>query len=142
VGGLHKNVVFYVSKIKVLEFCNKLIIGKERGLMEKGELIRLIKNSDLTPEEVKETYNYLEEIINKKEVKEKKIEIKYEVGTKVKVKDSQSKYYAKVGIIESIEVQNNEVWYYVYLNVLQTVIKFRQRMLTSVVTDIRRNRRY
>jgi hypothetical protein len=24
VGGLHKNVVFYVSKIKVLEFCNKL----------------------------------------------------------------------------------------------------------------------
>ena len=110
--------------------------------MEKGELIRLIKNSDLTPEEVKETYNYLEEIINKKEVKEKKIEIKYEVETKVKVKDSQSKYYAKVGIIESIEVQNNEVWYYVYLNVLQTVIKFRQRMLTSVVTDIRRNRRY
>ncbi len=110
--------------------------------MEKGELIRLIKNSDLTPKEVKETYNYLEEIINKKEVKEKKIEIKYEVGTKVKVKDSQSKYYAKVGIIESIEVQNNEVWYYVYLNVLQTVIKFRQRMLTSVVTDIRRNRRY
>lgn len=110
--------------------------------MEKGELIRLIKNSDLTPEEVKETYNYLEEIINKKGVKEKKIEIKYKVGTKVKVKDSQSKYYAKVGIIESIEVQNNEVWYYVYLNVIQTVIKFRQRMLTSVITDVRRNRRY